>query len=167
MIPALGELFWLSAQAWVSSSLVRTEAEAAEGMRATRLRAVYNTDKAPPRTPSLAAPSRAAADSCAAQAANAADQINSMNDLRSSVDAAEAGEAYAYMYPFLFFEQYKIIVREAILNLSLALVAVTIITALMLFDVRATALVSTPPLRRGGERATDALRTARRWCSTC
>merc|ERR1719258_556790 len=89
-------------------------------MRATRLRAVYNTDKA----------------------ANAADQINSMNDLRSSVDAAEAGEAYAYMYPFLFFEQYKIIVREAILNLSLAaLVAVIIITALMLFDVRATVLV--------------------------
>ena len=34
------------AQAWVSSSVVRTEAEAEEGVKATRLRAVYNTDKA-------------------------------------------------------------------------------------------------------------------------
>ena len=36
-----------------------------------------------------------------------------MDSLRDSVEAAEAGEAYAYMYPFVFFEQYKIIVREA------------------------------------------------------
>ena len=56
------------------------------------------------------------ADECAAaappQASSASDQISSMDDLRDSVDAADAGEAYAYMYPFLFFEQYKIIVRE-------------------------------------------------------
>lgn len=99
--------------------MVRTEAEAEEGVKATRLRSAYNTDKA----------------------SSASDQISSMDDLRDSVDAADAGDAYAYMYPFLFFEQYKIIVREAILNLSLALIAVIIITALMLFDVRATVLV--------------------------
>mmetsp|Transcript_14418 Transcript_14418/g.34118 ORF Transcript_14418/g.34118 Transcript_14418/m.34118 type:complete len:977 (+) Transcript_14418:69-2999(+) len=47
-------------------------------------------------------------------------QVKRMRGLRDSVAKAELGDTYAYSYVFVFFEQFAIIIREAIVNLGLA-----------------------------------------------
>jgi len=47
-------------------------------------------------------------------------QVKRMRGLRDSVAKAELGDTYAYSYSFVFFEQFAIIIREAIVNLGLA-----------------------------------------------
>jgi len=57
------------------------------------------------------------------------------------VASAGVGGAFPFMFTYLFYEQYAIIVREALTNLGLALLAVFIITLLIIANVGATALV--------------------------
>jgi len=103
--------------AWTSSVAVRGAAEAALGVQATRMRADYvYTDSAD-------------------------DQVESMRSLRESVASAGVTGAFPFMFPFLFYEQYAIIVREALTNLGLALLAVFVITLLIIANFGATALV--------------------------
>jgi len=67
--------------------------------------------------------------------------VESMKSLRKSVASANVGDSYPYMFMYLYYEQYAIIQREAILNLGLALVAVCIICLVVLANVGATCLV--------------------------
>ena len=50
-------------------------------------------------------------------------QVKRMRGLRDSVAKAELGDTYAYSYVFVFFEQFAIIIKEAMLNLGLAALA--------------------------------------------
>ena len=102
---------------WLSNSTSRTPAQIAQGISATRIRATYiATDKAD-------------------------DQVASMVDLRADVTAVGLGDSFPYMFMYLYYEQYAIILREALTNLGLALVAVTIIVTLVLANFTATLLV--------------------------
>jgi len=69
------------------------------------------------------------------------EQVESMKSLRTAVASANVGDSYPYMFMYLYYEQYAIIQREAILNLGLALVAVCIICLVVLANVGATCLV--------------------------
>jgi predicted RND superfamily exporter protein len=102
---------------WNVNETVRTSAHIAEGLKATRVRANYKaSDKAD-------------------------EQVASMRTLRESVNAAQVGTAFPYMFMYLYYEQYAIIVSEALMNLGLALVAVAIITFIMLANVMSSVLV--------------------------
>jgi len=105
---------------WRADSYVRSEAEVARGIRGARFRAVYEDIE------------------------KAQDQIDSMTSLRSDVESAGVGDenaSYPYMFAYLFYEQYAVIVREAIVNLVLALTAVFFITLLVMGNLGATLLV--------------------------
>jgi len=102
---------------WVKNTTVRSEADINKGIIATRVRANYlASDKAD-------------------------EQVASMRTLRESVESAEVGNSFPYMFMYLYYEQYAIIVTEAITNLGLALVAVFIITMLILANVQASLMV--------------------------
>ena len=102
---------------WVDNSTVRDEAMVALGVTATRIRANYiATDEA-------------------------ADQVASMVDLRASVASAGVGDAFPYMFMYLYYEQYAIIFVEAMQNLGLALLAVLIIVYLLVANFGLTLLV--------------------------
>lgn len=103
---------------WVSTADVRTAAQAGEGVVATRTRARYKYIE------------------------EALDQVKAMKSLRSAVEGVGFGSTFPFTFAFLFYEQYDIIIREAITNLSLAFTAVVIITLLIVADVRATLLVA-------------------------
>jgi len=68
-------------------------------------------------------------------------QVSSMRSLRSTVSNVNFGSTFPYTFAYLFYEQYAIIVREAVTNLALAFAAVIIITLFIVADVGATALV--------------------------
>lgn len=107
----LGATLFRSELVWVS------EADVAQGLTASRMRAAY-------------------------KATDAADeQVKSMRDLRSAVNTAGVGGAFPYMFMFLYYEQYAIIEREALTNLGLALVAVFVIVTLFVASFGATLLV--------------------------
>ena len=103
---------------WVSSAEVRGAADLALGVTATRLRAQYKV------------------------AVSAQDRVATMMTMRDSVAAADFGSSYAYTFAFLFYEQFRIIVTEAVTNLCLALGAVILITLVMIVNCTATALVA-------------------------
>jgi len=112
----LGAIFG-SEVIWVSNSTVRSAAEISQGITATRMRANYKaTDKAD-------------------------EQVSSMVTLREAVASASVGNSFPYMFMYLYYEQYAIIVKEALFNLGLALLAVFIITMLILANVGASVLV--------------------------
>ena len=69
------------------------------------------------------------------------EQVASMRTLRDDVAASGVGASFPYMFMYLYYEQYAIIQSEAIFNLSLALVAVFVITYVMIVSLRATLLV--------------------------
>jgi len=71
----------------------------------------------------------------------ATEQVESMRTLRDDVTAADLGASFPFMFMYLYYEQYAIIVGEAITNLSLAIVAVTIICLLIIASLPATILV--------------------------
>ena len=113
----LGAALFGSELVWSSNSTVRTEADVARGLTASRLRASYKaTDEAD-------------------------QQVASMRDLRSAVNGVDIGGAFPYMFMFLYYEQYAIIEREALTNLGLALVAVFVIVTLFVASLGATLLV--------------------------
>merc|ERR1719424_947553 len=113
----LGAALFGSELVWVSESNVRTDADVARGLTASRLRASYKaTDEAD-------------------------QQVESMRDLRSAVASADISGAFPYMFMFLYYEQYAIIEREALTNLGLALLAVFVIVTLFVASLRATLLV--------------------------
>ena len=88
-----------------------------EGIKATRIRANYKaSDKAD-------------------------EQVASMRTLRESVQSADVGNSFPYMFMYLYYEQYAIIVTEAVNNLALALLAVLVITMVMLANVTSSMLV--------------------------
>jgi len=93
------------------------EADPAEGLLGARLRSMY------------------------VQTDDAQDSVDMMKTMRSSVDNAGIAGAYPYMQAYLFYEQYDIIVQEAILNLCLALVAVFVICLVIMADLRAALMV--------------------------
>ena len=102
---------------WHNNATVRTPAMIDEGIKATRIRANYKaSDKAD-------------------------EQVASMRTLRESVQSADVGNSFPYMFMYLYYEQYAIIVTEALLNLGLALLAVFIITFIMLANVQSSFLV--------------------------
>jgi len=114
---ALGAALFGSDLVWASESNVRTDADVARGLTASRLRASYKaTDEAD-------------------------QQVESMRDLRSAVASVDIGGAFPYMFMFLYYEQYAIIEREALTNLGLALVAVFVIVTLFVASLGATLLV--------------------------
>jgi hypothetical protein len=102
---------------WLDTSTVRDAAAVAAGLRATRLRA----------------------DSVKLDGAS--DQIASMDTLRESVASAGVPGAYPYTFSFLFYEQYKVIQREALLNLALSLLAVFVIVLVIIAEIRTTLMV--------------------------
>lgn len=102
---------------WLDTSAVRDAAAVAEGVRATRLRAEFRTTD------------------------GASEQIASMETLRESVASVGVPGAFPYTFGFLFYEQFKIIQREALLNLVLALVAVFVIVLVIIAEIRTTLLV--------------------------
>jgi hypothetical protein len=102
---------------WNNNATVRTPAMVNEGFKATRLRANYKaSDKAD-------------------------EQVASMRTMRTAVQDAGVGASFPYMFMYLYYEQYAIIVSEALLNLGLALVAVALITFVMLANVLSSVLV--------------------------
>jgi len=112
----LGAIFG-SEVIWVSNVTVRSASDIAQGITATRLRANYKaSDKAD-------------------------EQVASMRTLRESVASADVGSSFPYMFMYLYYEQYAIIVQEALLNLGLALAAVFVITMLILANFGASVLV--------------------------
>jgi hypothetical protein len=102
---------------WIDESPVRDAAAVAAGLQATRMRAEYTTRD------------------------GATEEIESMDTLRESIASAGVPGAFPYTFAYLFVEQYKIIQREALLNLALALVAVAVIVFIMIAEVRTTLLV--------------------------
>uniref|UniRef100_A0A7S2IXU5 SSD domain-containing protein n=1 Tax=Haptolina brevifila TaxID=156173 RepID=A0A7S2IXU5_9EUKA len=103
---------------WVNNATVRTPAENALGLHASRMRLTYTG------------------------MSDASSQVSSMRTLRTDVEAAKFGSTYPYMFMYLYYEQYAIIGREALLNLGLALVAVVAITLIIIANVGATVLVT-------------------------
>lgn len=102
---------------WHNNATVRTPAMIDEGIKATRIRANYKaSDKAD-------------------------EQVASMRTLRESVQSADVGNSFPYMFMYLYYEQYAIIVTEAVTNLALALLAVLVITMVMLANVTSSMLV--------------------------
>jgi len=75
-------------------------------------------------------------------AVSASDRVDTMMTMRDSVSGAAFGSSYPYAFPYLFYEQFRIIVGEVITNLCLALLAVILITLLMIVNCLATALVA-------------------------
>jgi len=71
----------------------------------------------------------------------ASEQVDSMRSLRGTVREVGFGSTFPYTFTYLFYEQYAIIVQEAITNLALAFGAVILITLFILADFGATALV--------------------------
>jgi len=69
------------------------------------------------------------------------EQVESMFTMRADVEAAKLGTSFPYMFMYLYYEQYAIILTEAMLNLGLALVAVFFITLIIIANFRATILV--------------------------
>jgi Niemann-Pick C1 protein len=64
-----------------------------------------------------------------------------MVSLRTDVEAAGFGSTFPYMFMYLYYEQYAIIVQEAITNLALALIAVFVICTLIISNVAAACMV--------------------------
>jgi len=71
----------------------------------------------------------------------AADEIDAMDSLRASVASVPIEGAYAYGFQYLYYEQYKVIQREMLTNLGLAIAAVFVIVLLILAELRTTLLV--------------------------
>jgi predicted RND superfamily exporter protein len=107
---------------WKSSKIVKSVDEAKEGVLSTRFR----LSGLPANT--------------------AVDQIQSMKTLRTAVATATGTDkslssSYAYTFMHLYYEQYDIIINEAILNLSLAFCAVAVIAVLLLANLRVALMV--------------------------
>jgi len=112
----LGAIF-ASEIIWSHNTTNRSPAQVALGVTATRLRAGYiATDKAD-------------------------EQVASMRTLREDVAAVGLGSSFPFMFMYLYYEQYAIIVREALTNLALALVAVFIICLVVIANVQCAILV--------------------------
>jgi len=115
---ALGQQF-ASSILWVSgNNTLRTEPQAEAGLVATRLRATY------------------------VKVETANEEIDTMNSLRDSVYAAGVGDSYPFAFVYIFYEQFAIIVQEAVLNLSLALVASFLVTLIIIASLPAALLVT-------------------------
>ena len=69
------------------------------------------------------------------------DQIASMRELRDSIASVGIPGAFPYMFPYIFYEQFAIIRKETFVNLSLALVAVLVITTLLIASFHASFMV--------------------------
>ena len=105
---------------WVVPAVSRSVTEAAAGLSAAQLRANYKYYN------------------------KADDQIACMRELRLSVESAQVGAgkaSYPYTFPYIFYEQFAIIRREAMTNLALALVAVFFITSVIIASVHASLMV--------------------------
>lgn len=82
------------------------------------------------------------------QASDSTESVKTMRELRDDVYAVEMGSeingeeaTYPYSYAYVFYEQYAIIVREAMTNLSLAAAATFLLVLLTVSDVRAALYV--------------------------
>jgi len=102
---------------WNEGGEERTTAQVAAGLKGSRFRSMY------------------------VHTMETTDQVKMMNTMRDSVKEAEIEGAYPFNEAYLFFEQYEIIVMEAITNLVLALVAVFTICFVIIADLRAALLV--------------------------
>jgi len=68
-------------------------------------------------------------------------QIASMRELRDSIASAGIPGSFPYMFAYIFYEQYAIIRKETFTNLSLALVAVLVITTILIASFHASFMV--------------------------
>jgi len=82
------------------------------------------------------------------QASDSTESVKTMRELRDDVYAIEMGSevngeeaTYPYTFAYVFFEQYAIIIREAMTNLSLAAAATFVLVLLTVSDVRAALYV--------------------------
>lgn len=102
---------------WAVNATVRSPANVSEGLAGTRLRATH------------------------VDADTAVQEIANMNAARELTAGSGIAGAFPYSFSYLYYEQYAVIEREALLNLGLALVAVCVITLIVLADLRSTTLV--------------------------
>jgi hypothetical protein len=73
----------------------------------------------------------------------ATEQVKSMEDMRVIVNRVEIEGSFPYMFMYLYYEQFAIIGSEAVTNISLALLAVSIVTFTLLSNFWMGLLVMT------------------------